>query len=218
MIEINLLPGSTKRSARSMPRLSGNPLAALKLPSLNRGLAMVAGAWIAAAAITGWMYFSTAARADELGIELEAAQRDSVRYATLKAQGDSLAAQEAVIAQKLELIQSIDSKRFMWPHILDEVSGALPPYVWLLSMAGTTAEASSPQIKLLGMAGTTFALTQFMEQLEASPFLKSVRLISSEQQRIDTRNVHTFALEMSFEEPPADVIQTVPLFGASGEN
>jgi Tfp pilus assembly protein PilN len=218
MIEINLLPGSTKRSARGMPRLGGNPLARLRLPDFNRAAAIMGGLWIAALATVAWMHFSTASRSQELGIELEAALRDSTRYALLRASGDSLAAQEAVIAQKLELIQSIDAKRFVWPHILDELSTALPPYVWLLSVGGSTAEVDQPQIRMVGMAGTTFALTQYMEQLEASPFIKSVRLLSSEQQRIDNRTVHTFALIMSYEQPAADVIETMPLFGAAEEN
>ncbi|CAN5815599.1 hypothetical protein BH23GEM9_BH23GEM9_15230 [soil metagenome] len=219
MIEINLLPGSTKRAKRrGMPRLGGSPLAAVRVPNLNRGLAALAGAWILGLAATGWMHLGTASRAEALGIELEAAVRDSTRYAIQREQGDSLAAQEAIIAQKLQLIQAIDSRRYMWPHILDEVSAALPPYVWLLSLAGTDAEEEFPKVRMLGMAGTTFALTQFMEQLEASPFLHMVRLISSEQQRIENRTVHTFALELSFREPPPDAIQTMPLFGAAEEN
>jgi Tfp pilus assembly protein PilN len=218
MIEINLLPGSTKRASRGLPRLGGNPFANVRLPAFNRSLAIMAGLWIAAVSAVGWMHFSTASQSHALGIELEAALRDSTRYALLRAQGDSLAAQEAVIAQKLDLIQNIDAKRFVWPHILDEVSASLPPYVWLLSLGGSAAEADRPSIRILGMAGTTFALTQFMEQLEASPFLSGVRLISSEQQRIDNRSVHTFALEMTYAEPPADAIQTMPLFGAAEEN
>jgi Tfp pilus assembly protein PilN len=220
MIEINLLPGSTKRaSGRSMPRLGGrNPLAALRLPSVGRSLVTVVGAWTLALAAVGWMYFSTTSRAAALNIELEAALRDSTRYALQRAQGDSLAAQEAIIAQKLQLIQAIDSRRYVWPHILDEVSAALPAYVWLLSLSGSAAEATHPQVRMTGMAGTTFALTHFMEQLEASPFLQSVRLISSEQQRVDNRTVHTFALEMTYAEPPPEAIQTTPLFGTAEEN
>jgi Tfp pilus assembly protein PilN len=218
MITINLLPGTTKRASSGMPGLGGNPFAKLQLPSFNRSVAVMGGIWIAAAGAVGWMHYSTTSEVNALSIELEAAVRDSTRYATLKAQGDSLAAQEAVIAQKLELIQTIDAQRFIWPHILDEVSAALPPYVWLLSLGNSAAESAQPQIRVMGMAGTTFALTQYMEQLEASPFIQGVRLISSERQHLEERSVHTFALEMRYQEPPADVIQTMPLFGSAEEN
>jgi Tfp pilus assembly protein PilN len=218
MIAINLLPGTTKRSSSGMSRLGGNPFAKLQLPSVNRRVAIMGGIWIAVAGTVGWMHYSSTSEVTALSIELEAAVRDSTRYATLKAQGDSLAAQEAVIAQKLELIQTIDAKRFIWPHILDEVSAALPPYVWLLSLGNSAAESAQPHIRVMGMAGTTFALTQYMEQLEASPFIQGVRLISSERQHLEERSVHTFALEMRYQEPPADVIQTMPLFGSAEEN
>ena len=33
-----------------------------------------------------------------------------------------------------ELDTSIDEDRFIWPHVLDEVSKALPPYTWLSSL------------------------------------------------------------------------------------
>ena len=35
----------------------------------------------------------------------------------------------------MNLIRAIDEDRFIWPHVLDEVSKALPPYTWLSSLA-----------------------------------------------------------------------------------
>lgn len=215
MIEINLLPGSTKRAARRGRRAPGMPKIKLRVPAVDRMVAIVAAAWLLGLGGTGWMHFSTASRAADLKVELASAVRDSARYAAQRAQGDSLAAQQAIIAQKLEIIQQIDAGRYVWPHILDEVSRAVPAYVWLVNMTNAAPGTSAPRVRVEGMAGTTFALTQFMENLELSPFLQSVRLISSVQQTVDNRSVHNFLVEVGFREPPPDAIQTVPLLGAA---
>jgi Tfp pilus assembly protein PilN len=39
------------------------------------------------------------------------------------------------LLRRMNLIRAIDEDRFIWPHVLDEVSRALPPYTWLSSLA-----------------------------------------------------------------------------------
>jgi Tfp pilus assembly protein PilN len=216
MIEINLLPGSTKRAARrGLPR-PGRVSAAsrLRLPSADRTSVMIGAAWIVSLGLVAWLHVSTTSRMADLRTDLQAAVRDSTRYAMLRAQGDSLLAKQGVIAQKMHVIQEIDAARFTWPHILDEVSVALAPYIWLTGITESATTGSLPRFRLQGKAGNTFALTRFMDELEGSPFLQGVRLISSVQERLETRTVHDFVLEIGFSEPPPDAIQTVPLFGA----
>ena len=64
-----------------------------------------------------------------------------------------------------------------------------------------------------------FALTTFMENLEASPFLQGIQLISSEQVELSggggERLVYEFVLNATREVPPAGAVETVPLFGPS---
>lgn len=215
MLEINLLPGSTKKASR---RRSARAAGAGKLPrkrgsAVDRTLAMYVGAWMLGIGALAWMHMSSTSRLSALELEVEAAVRDSSRYAIQRAHGDSIAAQEAVIAAKLQVIQEIDASRFIWPHVLDEVSQALPPYVWLNSVVSTDASLPLPVIQVEGFAGNVFALTRFMQQLEASPFFRGTRLISSVQMEVDNRAVHTFMLHFAYQEPPADALETVPLFG-----
>jgi Tfp pilus assembly protein PilN len=216
MIEINLLPGSVKKaSRRGAPRLAGpGPFSQLKLPAVDRMLAVYAAAWVIGLGALAWMHFSSTSRLSALELEIEAAVRDSTRYAIQRTHGDSLAAQESAISRKLQVIQEIDATRFIWPHILDEISQALPPYIWLTSVVSTDEAVALPQLQVNGYAGNVFALTRFMQQLEASPFLRGTRLISSVQTSVDNRDVHMFLLHVSYQEPPHDAVETVPLFGA----
>ncbi|HSJ10226.1 MAG TPA: PilN domain-containing protein [Longimicrobiales bacterium] len=214
MIEINLLPGSVKRTKSRGGALGGSALKGLKLPQFDRTLAVVVALWVFGVGGAAWMHFTSAGRIADAQTALEAAQRDSARYHTIIQRGDSLRAQEALISQKLEVIQQIDAGRFMWPHILDEVSAALPPYIWLTSMRDASPDPNITRVRVEGRAGNYFALGRFIEQLERSPFLHQVKLIGSERSVVAERNVYTFALEAGVQEAPPDVIQTVPLFGA----
>lgn len=219
MIEINLLPGSGKRaSRRGLPKFGGGrKKSAAAGPGVDRLVAGSVAVAVLAVAAVAWMHFSTSARLNDLRAEEQAALRDSARYAVLRTQGDSLRAQVEEISAKLEVIQELDGGRYVWPHIMDEVSRTLPPYVWLVNMNEVTADGGFPTVRIQGRAGNLLALSRYMRELESSPFLAGARLISSEQIAIDQRTVYEFLLEVGFEEPPAGVVEMVPLFGRTGE-
>jgi type IV pilus assembly protein PilN len=218
MIEINLLPGSSKKASRRGPPRAGGAFSKVKMPAVDRTAGLIALAWIVGLGTIAFLHLGMGSRTADLEVRLEAAVRDSARFATLRAQGDSLTAQEGVIAQKLEVIQQIDAGRYVWPHILDEVSRAVPQYVWLEAVRDATGDASGlPLIHIDGFAGTPFALTRFMEQLEASPFLGATRLLSTAQTQAENRTVHAFALMVQYREPPPDALETVPLIGSAAQ-
>jgi len=103
----------------------------------------------------------------------------------------------------------------MWPHLLDEVGRALPDYTWLSELTQTSSEPLT--VRMTGQAGNNFALTVFMEQLEASAFLQGVTLIQSQQEFVGSGTnaqqvVQGFVLEVTYVQPPMEFLQTVPLF------
>jgi Tfp pilus assembly protein PilN len=214
LIQVNLLPGATRKAARKggsrasfMPKF-GN------MPKLDRWVAAIAAAWVIGISLAAWMYFTTSSAKQELTLSLDQAVRDSAHYATVIQATERLRQRRDTIAQKLEIIQDIDSKRYIWPHIMDEVSRALPEYTWLTGLYQTKSDSLAPLIRIEGQTGTTFALTKFMTDLEASPFLSGVHLSSTEQVLEQGKAIYNFMLEARYEEPPPGVIQTVPLFKA----
>jgi Tfp pilus assembly protein PilN len=175
-------------------------------------------AWIVGPGLAGWLFWSTSSQLEELNLKVEEAVQDSARYAVLIARQDQLRARRDTVAEKLTMIQEIDAGRYVWPHLMDEISRALPDYTWLTALTSTTGEDDGPAFELTGRTGNTFALTRFMNDLEASPFIREVKLTRTEQVRDkDDRTVHEFVLTARYEEPPADLVTTVPLF-AKGED
>ncbi len=209
MIEVNLLPGGKKRVSRG-PKLS------FKLPSFDalpkdKWILGAAGVVIVVVGAVAFLYLTTSGRHAELEVSVEGAVADSARYADLIQQNDQMVARRDSIAQRVAIIQEIDGDRYVWPHILDEVARALPDYTWLTELLQVSA-GEELQFRIVGRAGNNFAVTQFMENLEASLFIRNVDLISTEQMVDQERIVNQFELEANFERPPPELLETVPLF------
>lgn len=215
MIEVNLLPGGKKRPSRArasfaLPKIGGLPQ--------DRWILGAAAVGIVSVAAMAWLFFGVRGDREEVGVALEEAVQDSVRFADLIARTQLLTARRDSIAQKVAIIQEIDQGRYVWPHLLDEVARALPDYTWLTELIQVSSDPVT--LRLIGQAGNNFALTVFMEQLEASPFLQGVTLIESQQEVIgqgsNQQVVSGFQLEVAHVQPPMEFLQTMPLFeGAS---
>lgn len=217
MIEINLLPGGQKKAVGGRKKIAAP---SLKLPKVTGGwTAFALVAWLAGPALVAWLFFGDRARAAELRVGIEAAQRDSALYAREREANQALIARRDTIAQKLEIIQEIDAGRYIWAHIVDEVARAMPDYTWLVNVAYITNGASleAPRFSITGRAGNTFALTKFMQQLETSDFIRNVRLITTTQVTEQDKVLYSFVLEGEYETPAPESIQTVPLFSPVGE-
>ena len=74
---------------------------------------------------------------------------DSTRYANIVLERATLAAKRDTLLRQVNLIHSIDEDRYIWPHILDEVSRALPNYTWITNLAFAGAPAGANNIVAL---------------------------------------------------------------------
>jgi Tfp pilus assembly protein PilN len=235
LIEINLLPGGPSRR----PAGGGRSLRMPAMPNFGGGdprVAAVGAAGILMLLLCGFGYWRVNARQQELQAKVEEAAADSTRLATTIQLVHDLEARQDTIREKIGIIRSVDQRRFVWPHVLDEVSHALPPYTWLTRLssaedapapapakkpgepaapapaAAAAAAASGPRLTLEGNTASTQALTRFMKTLEASPMLRDVALITSSQTTDQGRVFLKFTLEARYENPDPASIRTVPLF------
>lgn len=224
MIEVNLLPGGKKGSAR------GGPLAGLAAAFKGRGESRGGGGGssstsadpymaffaIAASILIGytvWAYLGVNGEHEELEVAVEEERVDSVRFADLIERTNLLTGRNDSIAQRVSIIQEIDAGRYVWPHALDEIAAAVPDYTWLREVL--YAGGDPVQIRVNGRAGSIYAITNFMRRLEASRFLRAVQMDRAEQVPSDASPgelVYVFELLMTYETPPFEELETVPLF------
>ena len=136
MIHINLIPGANKKKASSKPKFNFASFGAGVSGRVKDKLLIgtVASVIVAFAAV-GYLYTSQAAYASELEARRDRALSDSTRYANfLKDRWHAESVRDTLLRQ-VNIIKSLDEDRYVWSHVVDEVSRALPQYTWLTSVA-----------------------------------------------------------------------------------
>jgi Tfp pilus assembly protein PilN len=236
MIEINLLPGSGKksrgrRSGAGLGAAVSSAAATVKDPYL---VGMVA-CWAAALLVVGGLFVHERALAADLADRETKAVQDSTRYSAVIGEKRRATAQRDSVIRQLNIIKSIDNNRFVWPHVMDEVSAALPSYTWLTSVVQTSAPpaiaasdtSKAPKGKksadtvdvaqenmrfhIVGNTVDIQALTHFMKQLEASAFIQRVTLVKSNLAAVSGKEVTQFELDCEYQSPDASAIHTIPV-------
>lgn len=244
MIEINLLPrnGKKKKAGRrsagaglGLATMLGGVTARVRDPFLAGAIASL----VLSAAAVGGLHLNHQRRAAATATREQVAVADSARYATVLADKRAAEAQRDSILRQLDIIKSIDNDRFVWPHLLEEVSRALPAYTWLTSLNQTSAvvsvaarpdttaapaggETPAPradsappraplQFRLVGHTVDIQALTRFMKLLEASPFIRDVQLARTDVAVTGGKQVTEFQLDAQYEVPPPSALRMVPV-------
>ncbi len=219
MIQINLLPGAEKRERGAS--LPGLPFKLPEsMPEMDRMAWFIAAAWVIGPLLGLWLFLGVRGDMSDVQVALDQALADSARYGAVIQTQTRLKARQDTIAEKLNIIQEIDAGRYIWPHILDEVSRALPPFTWIEAVDAVDGSSGVPSFQIQGRTASLPALTRFMDALEASPFLRSIQLVSSEQAEMggDPANiVNNFGLIGQYQVPSMDVIETVPLFDSTSD-
>jgi len=214
MIEINLLPGAKHKR--------GGKGRGLALPDIGALLAQIKDPWLVAA-IAAWVvvlaagvpvYLKRQAQVRGLGPQLAAAQRDSIRYSGILIRKAQLERRRDSLLAEIQVIRDIDRDRYIWPHLLDATTKALPPYLWLDDLASRAGEADSAGGAAFGIQGKTAdpqALTRFMRTLEESPFVEGVTILSSSLVAEQGHDVTAFNIAARYQVPLVSLLTMEPL-------
>jgi Tfp pilus assembly protein PilN len=206
MITINLKPG-VKRAKTGASLASG--LSALKdLPAkIKDPWPMLAiGVWVAVLGFLAWVGIGSATTLNRVETQLIAARSENVRFRALIAERRRAeAAKDSVITQ-IATIRAVDGDRYVWPHILDEVTRAMPGYTWLTDLSAIVpavvdSSATMPPpvgVQLNGKTMDIQGFTAFMRQLEDSPWLRDVTLISTGTEIDHGRAVTVFTVKANY--------------------
>ena len=238
MIEINLLPGGGGRKARS----GGGVGFSIDLKGLFAGLSgrlgdkyllAAIGSTAAAGLLIGMLYTRQTYREATLTAKEQDAVADSTKWAVALAEKVKAEAIRDTALRQINVIRSIDEDRYIWPHVLDEVSRALTPYTWLTTIAffgepqgsanvvgvpapgdpkvDTTVVRDRISIRFIGQTVDIQALTRFMRQLEASPYIANVALERSEMVIEGNKELTQFNLTATYTRPDPSTVRRVPL-------
>src|SRR5436190_721874 len=162
-------------------------------------------------------------------IEVQAEKRRFDAVIAQKRQSERI--RDSLVAE-INVIRGIDADRYIWPHVLDQITKALPPYTWLTGISaagggnvapgapgslpvgpGTTDSTGRPQVRIW-ITGSTVdiqAFTTFLRQLAASPWLTDVMPATTSTIIEADRPVTAFNVAVRFRVADSVYIRTVPL-------
>lgn len=142
MIQVNLLPGSASKSQRRDFNISGMFSGAASSIS-DKYLVSAVGTVSAVVLVVGFLFMGQSSRERTLVEREQKAMQDSSRYkVVLQAKAKAEATRDSLYHQ-VAIIKSIDDSRYLWPHLLEEISNALPQYTWLTVVTQTSTPPSS---------------------------------------------------------------------------
>jgi Tfp pilus assembly protein PilN len=224
MIEINLIPGKKKAAPGAGFKIA--------LPDLRGLLASIKNPWLLVASVVavaviggGLLLFITLTTRLKVGeSKLDAVRVEKRRFDAVIAQKrQSERIRDSLVAE-INIIRGIDADRYIWPHILDQITKALPPYTWLTSIGaqgggapvapapipGDTPHATNVFIWITGSTVDIQAYTTFLRQLAASPWLTDVTPATSSTVIEADRPVTAFNVGARYRIADSVYIRTVP--------
>lgn len=218
MISINLRPGQKRKPSGAGKQITAK-LKDLAARVKDPLLAGVVAAWVL---VAGWLVYTWGSTGRELSrveTQLESTRTEAKRFETLMQNKRKAERIRDSLQTQIGVIRGVDRGRYVWPHVLDEVSKTLPPYTWLtdVSVVGAVApvdgDSAAPRLKfqINGRTVDYQAFTQFLRQLEASPWIENVQTMKSETVVENQRPVTSFQIQAVFAEADSAYIRTLPL-------
>ena len=240
MITINLRPGLKRKRAGSPMSRVFEQMRGLKTRVTDPLLVVAVVSWVGVLGFLGFTYLSTSQQLSALEPKLEQARAENQRFKAFLAEKRRQEVIRDSLAKQIRTIRSVDGDRYVWPHLLDEVTRALPAYTWLVDLgpAGATATARpatpapapAPAAKGAAAKDTTGpapapavqfevngrtidiqAYTKFLRQLEASPWITDVTPVSAQTVVEKDRPITAFTIRGTFKQADSAYIKTVPL-------
>ncbi|OQX55902.1 MAG: hypothetical protein B5M54_00330 [Candidatus Aminicenantes bacterium 4484_214] len=127
---------------------------------------------------------------------LRTAQQEKEALKDVEKKLQELEDQKNLLERKITLINSLKAVQDRSVRIMDEISKNIPDWVWLtdLNFNGTIVEVK-------GRALSNNLIADFIYNLEQSPYLEKVELISSTQRRVQSDQFLEFSLTLNYTLP-----------------
>jgi Tfp pilus assembly protein PilN len=237
MITVNLRPDLKRKRAR--PTLQGVLEGARGLGSRIKDPVLLVAvlSWVG---VLGWLGYVAVGTTRELGAlepQLEQTRAEHRRFRAFLAEKRHQETIRDSLVSQIGIIRTVDGDRYVWPHLFDEVTKALPAYTWLVDMGGAeplppppgapqAAPAKGPvdtaklgatpvipaiQFQVNGRTVDIQAYTRFLRQLEASPWITDVTPVSAQTVVEKERPVTAFTIRATFRQADSAYLRTVPL-------
>lgn len=231
MITVNLRPGKRRKKSGSPFNFKGmlDSFRDLGTKVKDPLLLGAVAAWVCVLGFLGFVYLNNVRQLYSLEPRLEQARSEHRRFkAFISDKRRQEKIRDSLLAQ-ITVIRNVDGDRYVWAHLLDEVTKALPAYTWLVDLgtaapaaapasvrsadkADTTADTTKPALvfQLNGRTIDIQAYTRFLRQLEASPWIKDVTPVSAQTVVEHERPVTAFSIRATYASADSAYVRVAP--------
>jgi Tfp pilus assembly protein PilN len=232
MITVNLRPDLKRKRPRKSFAGSLDGLRGLGSKIKDPLLLVAVLSWVGVLGWLGFVFVGTTRELSALTPQLEQSRAENKRFkAFLAEKRHQENVRDSLVAQ-ITTIRTVDGDRYVWPHLLDEVTRALPAYTWLVDLSAAPAPPPPPApagqakdakkdsvdatprglaFQLNGRTVDIQAYTRFLRNLEASPWITDVTPVSAQTVVEQERAVTAFTIRARFKQADSAYIRTVPL-------
>jgi Tfp pilus assembly protein PilN len=232
MITVNLRPNLKRKRAGSPFQGAMEGVRGLGSKIKDPVLLLAVASWVGVVGWLGFVVVGTTRDLNALEPQLESTRAEHRRFkAFLTEKRHQETIRDSLVAQ-IGVIRHVDGDRYVWSHVLDEVTKALPAYTWLvnvgtaavapvapapLSKSAADSAAKAPpvptviQFEVNGRTVDIQAYTRFLRQLEASPWVTDVTPVSAQTVVEKERPVTAFIIRATYKQADSAYIRTVPL-------
>jgi type IV pilus assembly protein PilN len=190
MIRINLLAAERERGKKKAALFGTTG------QKLTIGCSIIL---VLAVLFVGWRYWSLGRQSNQIDAEIAAAQLETSRLRSVIEQVQQFEQRKAQLQQRVVLIEQLRKGQTGPVHMLDQISRALPPMLWL-----TELKQSGDDVVIDGRTTVLTSLTDFVTNLEASGyFKKSIDIVNTtaEPGTGSVGELVRFSIKASFQQP-----------------
>jgi type IV pilus assembly protein PilN len=192
MIRINLLAAERERTKKKAVTFgtAGQKMAV--------GCSLIL---ILAVLFIGWRYWTISRDSNQLDAAISSAQQETTRLHSVIQQVQQFEQRKAQLQQRVVLIEQLRKGQTGPVHMLDQISRALPPMLWL-----TELKQTGDDVQIDGRCTNQTGVAEFISNLEASGYFKrSIDIISTvaEPPQPGGGELIRFQLKATFQQPDA---------------
>jgi len=240
MITVNLRPDLKRKRPRKSFAGALDGVRGLGSKIKDPLLLVAVVSWVGVLGWLGFVFVGTARELSALTPQLEQTRAENKRFKAFLAEKRHQENVRDSLVAPIGTIRMVDGDRYVWPHLMDEVTRALPAYTWLVDLGpagaiarpGVPAPAPAPaaaakpgakpdstgpaapppvQFEVNGRTVDIQAYTRFLRQLEASPWITDVMPVSAQTVVEKDRPVTAFTIRATYRMADSAYIKTVPL-------
>jgi Tfp pilus assembly protein PilN len=144
MITVNLRPDLKRKRARSPLQGLGESFRGFSARVKDPLLLVAVLSWVGVLGFLGFVFASTTRDLSALEPQLEQTRAEHKRFKAFLAEKRHQETIRDSLVSQIGVIRTVDGDRYVWPHLLDEVTKALPAYTWLVDL-GMAAPVAAVQ-------------------------------------------------------------------------